>query len=127
MAASPPADGCCSGHAMPRAAAATPGGAAAAVLSVGLRPCTGALIVLVFALAQGLFWAGVASTFLMALGTGLTIAVLAAIAVGAKDVAARLARGDARRAGRIVLALELCGALVVTAFGLVLLGGALAG
>ena len=38
-------------------------GAAAAVLSVGIRPCSGALIVLVFALSQGIFWAGVASTF----------------------------------------------------------------
>lgn len=122
-----PNAGCCAGHAMPSSAAATPGGAAAAVLSVGLRPCTGALIVLVFALAQGIFWAGVASTFLMALGTGLTIAILAAMAVGAKGLAVRLARGDSRRGGRIMLVLELCGALAVTGFGLVLLGGALAG
>src|SRR5262252_5921954 len=36
-----------------------------AVLAVGLRPCSGAILVLVFALAQGLFWAGVAATFVM--------------------------------------------------------------
>ncbi|HVZ51114.1 MAG TPA: nickel transporter, partial [Pseudolabrys sp.] len=36
-----------------------------AVVAVGLRPCSGAIIVLVFALAQGLFWIGVASTFAM--------------------------------------------------------------
>jgi len=35
----------------------------AAIVAVGLRPCSGAIIVLVFALAQGLFWIGVASTF----------------------------------------------------------------
>ena len=35
----------------------------AAIIAVGLRPCSGAIIVLVFALAQGLFWIGVASTF----------------------------------------------------------------
>ena len=122
-----PAAACC-GHAhhVPPAATATRGGAAAAILSVGIRPCTGALIVLVFALSQGIFWAGVASTFLMGLGTALTVAVLAALAVGGKDLAARLARGDARRAGRVMLAVEMCGALMVTAFGLVLLGGALA-
>ena len=39
------------------------------VFSVGIRPCTGAILVLVFALTQGLFWAGVAATFAMALGT----------------------------------------------------------
>ena len=66
-------------------------GAAAAILSVGIRPCSGALVVLVFALAQGMFWAGIASTFLMALGTALTVAALAALAVGAKDIARRLA------------------------------------
>ena len=76
-------------------------GAAAAVLSVGIRPCSGALVVLVFALAQGIFWAGVASTFLMALGTAITVAALAALAVGAKDIARRLhgRRRPARRSG----------------------------
>jgi len=100
-------------------------GAAAAVLSVGIRPCSGALIVLVFALAQGLFWAGVASTFLMGLGTAITIGVLATLAVSAKGLAGRLAGSDGRRAGQIVLALEVLGALAITGFGLLLLGGAL--
>lgn len=102
------------------------GTAAAAVLSVGLRPCSGALIVLVFALAQGIFWAGVASTFLMALGTAITVAVLAALAVCAKGVAGRLAGRDSARAERVLLGLEILGALAITALGAVLLLGALA-
>nr|MBA3518262.1 hypothetical protein [Hyphomicrobiales bacterium] len=101
-------------------------GAATAVLSVGLRPCSGALIILVFALAQGIFWAGVASTFLMALGTAITVAALAALAVGAKDVALRLARGDDRRSAQAMLALEIVAALLVTVLGAVLLIGSLA-
>ena len=44
-----------------------------AVMAVGLRPCSGAILVLVFALAQGLFWAGVAATFAMGLGTAITV------------------------------------------------------
>src|SRR5258706_7571524 len=40
-----------------------------AVVAVGLRPCSGAIIVLVFALANDLFWAGVGATFTMGLGT----------------------------------------------------------
>ena len=102
-------------------------GAVAAVLSVGIRPCSGALIVLVFALAQGLFWAGVASTFLMGLGTATTIGVLATLAVSAKGLAGRLAGGNGRRAGQIVLAFEVLGALAITGFGLLLLSGALYG
>jgi ABC-type nickel/cobalt efflux system permease component RcnA/ABC-type uncharacterized transport system substrate-binding protein len=100
-------------------------GAAAAILSVGIRPCSGALIVLVFALSQGIFWAGVASTFVMALGTAITVAVLAALAVGAKGIARRLARGDDRRAGQVMLGLELAAAILITALGVVLFFGSI--
>jgi nickel/cobalt exporter len=117
----------CGHHHVDPAALERPGlaGAAAAVVSVGLRPCTGALVVLVFALAQGIFWAGVASTFLMALGTAITVAALAALAVGAKDIARRLAAGDDRRAGQAMLALEILAALFLTALGAMLFLGAL--
>ena len=64
----------------------------AAVVAVGLRPCSGAIIVLVFALAQGLFWIGVASTFMMGLGTAITVAAVATLAVGARGFAGRLAK-----------------------------------
>ena len=101
-------------------------GAAAAILSVGIRPCSGALIVLVFALSQGIFWAGVASTFVMALGTAMTVAVLAALAVGAKDLASKLARGDDRRASQVMLGLELAAALLITLLGAVLFVGTVA-
>ena len=36
---------------------------AGVAIAAGIRPCAGALIVLVFALSQGLFAAGVAATF----------------------------------------------------------------
>jgi ABC-type nickel/cobalt efflux system permease component RcnA/ABC-type uncharacterized transport system substrate-binding protein len=102
-------------------------GATAAVLSVGIRPCSGALIVLVFALSQGVFWAGVASTFVMALGTAMTVAVLAALAVGAKGFAKRLARGDDRIAGQVMLGLELAAAILITLLGAVLFVGTVFG
>src|SRR5712671_2562883 len=38
-----------------------------AIFAVGVRPCSGAILVLVFALAQGMFWAGIAATFVMGL------------------------------------------------------------
>jgi ABC-type nickel/cobalt efflux system permease component RcnA len=65
--------------------------AAAIVLAIGVRPCTGAILVLVFALAQGLFWAGVGATFAMALGTAITVSALAVMAVGSRDLALRFA------------------------------------
>ena len=47
-----------------------------------------------FALAQGLFWAGIAATFVMGLGTAITVATIAVIAVSAKDLARRLSGGS---------------------------------
>ena len=76
-------------------------------------------------MSQGIFWAGVASTFVMALGTAITVAALAALAVGAKGVARRLARGDDRRGGQVMLGLELAAAILITLMGAVLFAGAL--
>ena len=94
------------------------------ILAVGIRPCSGAIIVLVFALSQGLFAVGVLSTFVMALGTGLTVAVLAALAVSAKGLALRLAGPESPAAAALLRAIEIGGGVVVLLFGLLLLGGA---
>ena len=66
-----------------------------AVAAVGLRPCSGALIVLTFAFLNGLFVGGVLSVFAMAVGTAITVSVLATIAVTAKNWAVAYA-GDGR-------------------------------
>jgi ABC-type nickel/cobalt efflux system permease component RcnA len=91
------------------------------VLSAGLRPCTGALLVLVFALSQGIFLAGVVSAFLMGLGTAITVSLLAVVAVSAKGLARRYLDANGRLGSRLVSAAELLGALVVLAFGLAML------
>jgi ABC-type nickel/cobalt efflux system permease component RcnA len=88
------------------------------VLAAGLRPCSGALIVLAFALSQGLLPAGIVAVLLMGLGTGITVAILASLAVGLKGLA--LSGGGALAAG-IVWWAELAGAVLVLAFGIVLL------
>lgn len=91
------------------------------VVGVGLRPCSGALIVLVFALSQGLLLAGILAVLLMGLGTGITVAVLASMAVGAKGLARRFAGAESRWFTSLVWWAELLGAMLVFAFGLVLL------
>lgn len=99
-----------------------------AILAVGIRPCSGAVIVLVFALSQKLWWVGILSVLAMALGTGVTVAVLAALAVKAKDIALRLSnRGDSPIALRVIRGLEIAAAAGILLFGLAMLGGALAG
>ncbi|BAR98483.1 nickel/cobalt transporter [Blastochloris viridis] len=108
---------------------AKPGGfkrAAAAVVSVGARPCSGALLVLVFSAANGVLWLGVSATFAMALGTAVTVAAIAALAVFAKAAAVRLALASSGRADLVLRGLEFLAALAVAAFGAALLTGYMA-
>jgi ABC-type nickel/cobalt efflux system permease component RcnA len=108
--------------------AAQPGlrGAVGAVLAVGMRPCTGALIVLVFALAQGVFTLGIAAAFAMALGTALTVAAIATTAVAAKGLAVRLAAPGSFAATLALSVLEVAACLMVLALGVTLMIGAVA-
>jgi len=91
------------------------------VLAVGLRPCSGALVVLVFALSQGLLPAGIAAVFLMGAGTAITVATLATLAVTAKGLARRIGGADNPMTAAVVWWVELLGALAVLAFGVLLL------
>ena len=97
-----------------------------AIVAVGLRPCSGAIIVLVFALAQGLFWIGVASTFVMGLGTAITVAAIATLAVAARELAGKLAKAKPGAGVIMLRGLETAAALVIVLFGAALLTGYLA-
>ena len=95
-----------------------------AVAAVGIRPCSGALIVLTFAFLNGLWLAGIASVLAMALGTGITVAALATLAVTAKNVAVAFA-GDGRTGNAIHAVIEIGGAVFILLIGLTLLAASL--
>ncbi|WP_316160611.1 nickel/cobalt transporter [Bradyrhizobium sp. SZCCHNRI20481] len=97
-----------------------------AIFAAGIRPCSGAILVLVFALAQGMFWAGVAATFVMGMGTAVTVATIAVLAVAAKDVARRLSAGREGGGALIMRGLEFGAAGLVLLFGAGLLLGYIA-
>ena len=86
--------------------------------AVGLRPCAGAIIVLIFALSLGVFWIGVASTFAMAFGTAITVSALAALTVGSRGFMQRMA-GDAGGAAWVEAAAGIGTAALVFGVGLV--------
>src|SRR6266851_8325354 len=97
-----------------------------AIFAVGIRPCSGAILVLVFALAQGLFWAGIAATFVMGLGTAITVATIAVVAVTAKDLARRLSGTKEGGGALFMRGVEFGAAGLVLLFGVGLLFGYLA-
>lgn len=97
-----------------------------AVVAVGLRPCSGAIIVLIFALAQDLFWTGVGATLIMGLGTAVTVAAIAMLAMSARRIAGRIAKTRAGFGMLTMRAIEVGAAALIVAFGTLLLAGYMA-
>ena len=101
-------------------------GMAAMVLAVGLRPCTGAILVLLFALTQGAFAIGALSALAVSLGTAITVSTLAVLTVFSKNLALRLADAtDNPWGARIERGLKVAGGLFIFLMGLFLLTGSL--
>ena len=99
--------------------------AALVALSVGIRPCSGAILVLVLTYSTGMLLAGVASVLAMSIGTGLTVAGLAMAAHGMKFPLLRLAEGGGIPMAPLAAGAALLGGGVVTAIGAGLLYGAM--
>src|ERR1700688_428985 len=97
-----------------------------AIFAVGVRPCSGAILVLVFALAQGLFWAGIAATFVMGLGTAITVATIAVVAVSARGLAQRMTASREGSGALLMRGIEFGAAGLVLLFGVGLLLGYIA-
>lgn len=98
-----------------------------AIIAVGVRPCSGAIIILVFAFSMRMYAAGILSVAAMSLGTGVTVSALAGFAVFMKDRAVDLAGRNSTLADRLVRAAEILAAVGVLALGSLLLGATLAG
>lgn len=101
----------------------------AIIASVGVRPCSGALLVLIFAATLDIFGAGALAVLAMSFGTALTVATLAVVARSARSVAERFGAwlpgesGFWRWASDVV---ALAGGLTIMALGITLVEGALA-
>ncbi len=87
--------------------------------SIGIRPCTGAIGVLLLSLSLGVIWAGVLATFTMAIGTAITVSVLAAMAVWSREMATRIAGGvDSPWAASIQRVASVGGSALVMIIGI---------
>lgn len=96
---------------------------ALAAIGAGIRPCTGAIILLVFSLSQRLYGLGAASVIAMAFGTAIGTSLFALLAVKTKHLALWLASGRSHVALRAQLALETLAGLALVLIGLALLTG----
>ena len=90
-------------------------------LASGIRPCTGAILVLLFTLSQGIFEIGVLATFVMSFGTFLVVAAIGLIAIYARRAAGRAGGRSERLANAAQRAIGLAGGLIVFGVGAVFL------
>jgi nickel/cobalt exporter len=100
----------------------------ATVLSIGLRPCSGAILVLVLAYAMNLVWAGVAAVMAMSAGTALTVSALAVLSAYARKSAVALGRylsEDSPRFAQVLDGIGMLGGIVIVLFGIALLQASL--
>ncbi len=98
---------------------------AAIVFAVGIRPCTGAVLVLIFAMAQGIFLAGAAATFAMSVRTAITVSALALLTVLSKSTALKFAGEGSALSGRLHSFLSIGGAAAILLLGITLFAASL--
>lgn len=92
------------------------------ILAIGLRPCTGAILVLLVAYSLGLRWAGIGAVLAMSLGTTATVSLLATAAVSFRHVALRVFQRSRAASHHTGLVFDLLGLLGGTAIGLMGVG-----
>ncbi|NDO79479.1 nickel transporter [Citrobacter sp. NCU1] len=89
------------------------------ILSMGMRPCSGAIMVLLFSKVIGVFSWGMASALAMAAGTSLTITSLAVLVHSFRTLAVKLSGNRTpvlwRQVGGLTLALAGGAVLIVAA------------
>lgn len=99
----------------------------ATVLAVGIRPCTGAVLVMSVSAMLGIWLAGVVSVLAMSVGTAITVSLIAFLAVQARDWTRHrfLGTGYAQRMRYAGAAAGFVGGVAILLVGLTLLHGTL--
>ena len=97
------------------------------IVTIGVRPCTGAIMVLLFANMVGLYWMGVVSAFAMAIGTAFTTSTIAIMTLTGKNLVKRyLEAGNKKNSASLKAAghyLQLFGGVLLILIGLLLMNG----
>lgn len=90
------------------------------VASVGLRPCTGAIMILAFSKALNIWLTGIIATFVMAFGVGITMVSLAIISVYFRDFASKMLKSNTSVLQLATSILKILGGLLILLFAALL-------
>jgi nickel/cobalt transporter (NicO) family protein len=96
----------------------------ALILAAGLTPCASAIIIMLFALANGVFAVGILAAFAMSAGMAITVSCIGVLSVVGRSVAERMFAGNASWAAGLERVLGVTGPALIVAFATLLLLGA---
>ncbi|HGJ5866727.1 nickel/cobalt transporter [Arsenophonus nasoniae] len=93
----------------------------AVIAAMGARPCSGALIVLLFSYVIGVYFWGIIAALMMALGTAITISGIALLVHSARHLAIRYSKWQGFNISAYwTLGIMLIGGIVLTIVGLLM-------
>lgn len=91
------------------------------VLSIGIRPCSGAILVLFFSHLAHQFWLGVLGSIVMSLGTALTTSSIALLTVSGRKIVQHYSDIDVKYAQRMMLILKSTAGFILILLGVILI------
>ena len=93
-------------------------------LAAGVAPCASAIIIMLFALANGAMLVGTIAVLSLSLGMGLTVSAIGVLSILARGLMKRFAGGETATGERLERALAIGGSILVVAFAGALMLGA---
>ena len=72
------------------------------IVAAGIRPCSGAILLLLFSMSQGAFLLGVTGVVAMSLGSAITVVLIGLGVVGVRRSLVALAAGGGSRTARLL-------------------------
>ena len=93
-------------------------------LAAGVAPCASAIIIMLFALANGAMLVGTIAVLSLSLGMGLTVSAIGVLSILARGLMKRFAGGETATGERLERTLAIGGSILVMAFAGALMLGA---
>ncbi|WP_435532911.1 nickel/cobalt transporter [Vibrio marisflavi] len=91
------------------------------IVSIGIRPCTGAILALLFANVVSAYWLGVVSAFVMSIGTALTTSTIALMTISGKKVVSKYLGASTHSTSTGAVILQFIGGSLLILFGVLLM------
>ena len=93
-------------------------------LAAGVAPCASAIIIMLFALANGAMLVGTIAVLALSLGMGLTVSAIGVLSILARGLMKRFAGGETATGERLERTLAIGGSILVVGFAGALMLGA---